>query len=61
MPFRTRLKNGLILNKDTVGKQIIHTVDSICANIAKGNGRYNYQDSKRFVKIARGSFSETVN
>nr|WP_322744575.1 four helix bundle protein [Cuspidothrix issatschenkoi] len=25
------------------------------ANIAEGSGRYNFQDSRRFVRIARGS------
>jgi four helix bundle protein len=45
--------------KDIVGKQIIRSVDSIGANIAEGSGRYNYQDNRRFVRIARGSLNET--
>ena len=45
--------------KDTVGKQIVRSADSIGANIAEGEGRYNYQDNKRFIKIARGSLNET--
>jgi len=45
--------------KDTVGKQIIRSADSIGANIAEGNGRYNYKDNQRFIKIARGSLYET--
>ncbi|MBH8551805.1 four helix bundle protein [Nostocaceae cyanobacterium CENA357] len=45
--------------KDTVGKQIVRSVDSIGANIAEGSGRYNYQDNRRFVRIARGSLNET--
>ena len=45
--------------KDTLGKQIIRSVDSIGANIAEGAGRHNYQDNQRFVKIARGSLHET--
>jgi|GEM_PF-4573705 len=36
-------------------------VYSICANIAEGRGRYNYQDNKRFIKIARGSLYETIS
>ncbi len=40
--------------KDTVGKQIIRAADSIGANIAEGTGRHNFQDNRRFVKIARG-------
>ncbi|MBD2447800.1 four helix bundle protein [Nostoc sp. FACHB-152] len=45
--------------KDTVGKQIVKSADSIGANIAEGNGRYNLQDNQRFIKIARGSLNET--
>jgi four helix bundle protein len=47
--------------KDTIGKQIVRSVDSIGANIAEGRGRYNYQDNKRFVKMARGSMNETIH
>jgi four helix bundle protein len=45
--------------KDTVGKQIVRSADSIGANIAEGTGRFNYHDIQRFVKIARGSLNET--
>lgn len=45
--------------KDTVGKQIVRSVDSIGANIAEGTGRYNFQENRRFVRIARGSLNET--
>ncbi len=45
--------------RDTVGKQIMRSADSIGANIAEGTGRYNFQDNQRFVKIARGSLNET--
>ncbi|MEH2024128.1 four helix bundle protein [Nostoc sp.] len=47
--------------QDTIGKQIVRSADSICANIAEGRGRYNYQDNKRFIKIARGSLYETIS
>ncbi|MFN6482743.1 MULTISPECIES: four helix bundle protein [unclassified Nostoc] len=47
--------------KDTLGKQIARSADSICANIAEGRGRYNDQDNRRFVKIARGSLYETIS
>ena len=46
-------------NRDTVGKQIVRSADSIGANIAEGTGRFSFQDNKRFGYIARGSLNET--
>jgi len=45
--------------RDTVGKQIVRSADSIGANIAEGTGRGSFQDNKRFAKMARGSLNET--
>ncbi len=47
------------LAKDTLGKQIIRSADSVRANIAEGEGRGTHLDNKRFVRIARGSLQET--
>nr|WP_208492363.1 four helix bundle protein [aff. Roholtiella sp. LEGE 12411] len=47
--------------QDTVGKQIVRSADSVCANIAEGRDKYNDQDNRRFVKISRGSLYETVS
>ena len=45
--------------RNTVGKQIVRSADSVGANIAEGTGRHNFQDNRRFVKTARGSLNET--
>jgi four helix bundle protein len=45
--------------RDTVGKQLVRSADSIGANIAEGIGRQSFQDNRRFVRIARGSLNET--
>jgi four helix bundle protein len=45
--------------RDTVGKQIVRSADSIGANIAEGTGRGTYKDNRRFVRTARGSLYET--
>ena len=47
------------LAKQTVGKQLINSADSIGANIAEGAGKGSYADNRRFAKIARGSLFET--
>lgn len=61
MKFGQLLEIGIFFAKDTIGKQIVRAADSVCANIAEGRGRFNFKDNQRFVKIARGSFYETVN
>ncbi len=46
------------LARDTVGRQLINSADSIGANIAEGTGRGSYADNRRFARIARGSLFE---
>ena len=53
------VQNWNNLAKDTVGKQMIRSADSIGANIAEGSGRGTYNENKRFVRISRGSLYET--
>ena len=46
-------------DKDTIGKQVVRSVDSVAANISEGYGRYHYKDSKKFYYYSRGSLVET--
>jgi len=46
-------------NKDTIGKQLVRSVDSIGANLSEGLGRYHYKETKNFCYYARGSLFET--
>lgn len=45
--------------KDTIGKQIVRSADSISANIAEGYGRYHYKENRNFCYFSRGSIIET--
>ena len=45
--------------KDTIGKQLVRSADSVSANISEGFGRFHYKDSKLFFYYARGSLFET--
>jgi len=47
-------------DKDTVGKQIVRSADSISANISEGFGRFYFKENKLFCYYARGSMFETV-
>lgn len=47
--------------KNRLTDQIIRSSRSIAANIAEGHGRYHFSEQIRFVVIARGSNSETLN
>lgn len=45
--------------KDTIGKQIVRSVDSVAANLGEGFGRYHYRETIHFSYYSRGSLYET--
>lgn len=57
--FRATVWDWNNLAKNTIGKQIINSSDSISANIAEGYGRGTFAERSRFAKISRGSLFET--
>jgi len=48
------------LQRNTVGTQLVRSMDSIAANISEGYGRYHYKENRHFCYIARGSLFETA-
>ena len=46
-------------SKDTVGKQLLKSADSIAANISEGHGRFHFKENKLFCYYSRGSLNET--
>ncbi len=45
--------------RDTLGKQIIRSSDSVALNISEGYGRYHYKENIHFCMYSRGSLFET--
>lgn len=45
--------------KDTMGKQMVRSVDSIPSNLSEGFGRYHYNEEKHFSYYSRGSLFES--
>ncbi|HKI43917.1 MAG TPA: four helix bundle protein [Balneolales bacterium] len=46
-------------SKDTIGKQLMRSVDSVAANLSEGFGRFYYKEEKQFCYYSRGSLYET--
>jgi four helix bundle protein len=44
--------------KSTLGRQLVRAADSVCLNLAEGDGRYSDADALNFFVIARGSLRE---
>jgi four helix bundle protein len=47
--------------KNTIGKQIARSADSIALNIAEGYGRYHFSENRNFCYYSRGSAFETMS
>lgn len=45
--------------RDTVGKQLVRSCDSLAANIGEGFGRFHFNDAKKFAYYSRGSLFES--
>jgi len=45
--------------KDSIGKQLVKSADSIAANISEGYGRFHYKENRQFCYYSRGSLYET--
>lgn len=45
--------------KDTIGKQLVRSADSVAANLSEGFGRYHFKEAKNFSYYSRGSLFET--
>ena len=46
--------------KDTIGKQLIRSADSVAANLSEGFGRFFYKEERQFCYYSRGSLFETM-
>jgi four helix bundle protein len=45
--------------KDTIGKQVVRSADSIAANLSEGYGRFHFKENQKFCYYSRGSAEET--
>ncbi len=45
--------------KDTLGKKLVLTADSISSNIAQGYGRYFFEENRQFCYKSRGALLDT--
>src|SRR5215211_312185 len=46
-------------DRDSVGLQLVRSIDSVAANIAEAGGRWTVADKRNLLLIARGSLYET--
>jgi four helix bundle protein len=51
--------NWTHFEKETIGKQLVRSIDSVSANLSEGFGRYFFNENKQFCYYSRGSLFET--
>lgn len=44
--------------KDTIGKQMVRTIEPVTANLSEDFGRYHYRETNHFNYYSRGSLFE---
>ncbi|MEK6651265.1 MAG: four helix bundle protein [Bacteroidota bacterium] len=49
------------IERYNLASQIMRASTSLTNNIAEGHGRFHYQESMRFFRIARGSLEELID
>ena len=49
----TEVSGWNYFEKDTIGKQLVRSVDSVAANLSEGFGRYHYKEAKHFYYYSR--------
>ncbi len=55
------IRNWSFFEKDTIGKQLARSVDSISSNIAEGWSRYYRKDKILFFNYSKSSFYESCD
>ena len=55
------VKNWDNFSKNTIGNQLVRSIDSISANIAEGFGKYTKKDKIHFYRHSSGSLNESIN
>lgn len=55
----TQINKWDYFSKDTIGKQLIRSIDSVSANLSEGFGRFHYKEEKNFAYFSRGSLYES--
>lgn len=48
-------------SKDTIGKQLMRSADSIAANISEGHGRFHYKSNKLFCYYSNTWLTKAKN